>query len=445
MEFTLIPIDSVVSNTFVTRRDLKRIDELAESIKEHGVLAPLLVLQRDEQFEIIDGGRRFRAARLAGLTDLPAIVQSAEDQQAATLSVIANLQRDDLTPLDEAAAFEALQRLGLSQTEIAAEIVHGQSYVVHKLALRRHQAPVLALLERDLLSEAYLRQLARIEHITGSETPATFRLPIRGGHRSPSERKHGIAGYQHSISVPNLLVELAPVGVTRTFAASLFEMLTPDVHDYGKLIQTYVARHLERPLWVDAAAFFGAAALQDQWTSRRLEHELTAWKGRFVTMKRRPAAQDRRTTTPSQANEREDRLPSSTTPPLRSDMPQQASEPATPEGDWAVNADIVAENPGAIDRLVNAVDGTDDRDADGAIETVDGQTTPADPRLEPLERIAAELDRLSRVDPSDPFAGDLVEVAQRIGLIIERMRATERQTPRSDAQLSDADESSASA
>ncbi len=110
--------------------------QLADSIAANGILQPILVRQTGERFEIIAGERRFRGAKLAGLSEVPALVLEADDLKAARYALIENLQREDLNPYEEAVAYERLmQEFGLSQEEIAGQLGKSRSAVANALRL----------------------------------------------------------------------------------------------------------------------------------------------------------------------------------------------------------------------------------------------------------------------------------------------------------------------
>ena len=137
-----------------TRMDPAALQELADSIKAQGVMQPVLVRRadRDGRHEIIAGERRWRAAQLAGLSELPALVRDVPDQSAAALSLIENIQREDLGPLEEARGFKRLiDDFGLTHEQVAAAVGRSRSAVTNLLRLTQ-----LAPRVQDLLSEGSL-------------------------------------------------------------------------------------------------------------------------------------------------------------------------------------------------------------------------------------------------------------------------------------------------
>jgi ParB family chromosome partitioning protein len=134
--------------------------QLADSIAANGVLQPILVRQTGERYEIIAGERRFRGARLAGLTEIPALVMEADDLAAARFALIENLQREDLNPYEEAEAYDRLmQEFGLSQEEIAGQLGKSRSAVANALRLLDLPEEVVRMLVEGVMTAGHGRTL----------------------------------------------------------------------------------------------------------------------------------------------------------------------------------------------------------------------------------------------------------------------------------------------
>ena len=134
--------------------------ELAESIRAVGVLQPIIVRKTGERYEIIAGERRFRAARLAGLAEIPAIVRDWDEQKRLEAALIENLQRDDLNPMEEAAGFQSLiETYHMTQEEAAGRVGKSRSAVANALRLLNLTPAVRKLVEEDKLSAGHARAL----------------------------------------------------------------------------------------------------------------------------------------------------------------------------------------------------------------------------------------------------------------------------------------------
>ncbi|CCI84340.1 chromosome partitioning protein SpoOJ [Lactobacillus pasteurii DSM 23907 = CRBIP 24.76] len=133
-----LPLSQLVANPYQPRRQFSEesINELAQTLDKEGLLQPIVVRQKDDKYEIIAGERRFRAAQVLNWEKIPAIINNMSDDQAASLALIENLQREDLNPIDEANAYSNLMKLNnLTQSELAKNVGKSQSYVANKLRL----------------------------------------------------------------------------------------------------------------------------------------------------------------------------------------------------------------------------------------------------------------------------------------------------------------------
>ena len=160
-----ISIDSLLPNPQQPRQNFKRIDELVASIGEVGVLEPLLVRQGPQGFQIISGERRYRAAIEAGLDELPCMVLDADDAQVLAIALIENLQRQDLSPFEEAAALLALvSRFDYTHEEVAQKIGKARTSVTEALSIADLPEDFKAKLEgAGVYSKSILLEVARRE------------------------------------------------------------------------------------------------------------------------------------------------------------------------------------------------------------------------------------------------------------------------------------------
>ena len=144
--------------------DKEQISELADSIKKYGVLQPLLVQKKGTRYEVIAGERRWRAAREAGLKEIPVVVKEYSKQQAMEISLIENVQRADLNPVEEAQAYQQLmQEFDLTQEEIAERVSKNRSTITNSLRLLKLDRRVLEMLVQNQITGGHARTLLGLE------------------------------------------------------------------------------------------------------------------------------------------------------------------------------------------------------------------------------------------------------------------------------------------
>jgi ParB family transcriptional regulator, chromosome partitioning protein len=159
---TELPIAAISRNPFQPRRliDQQALADLALSIAEHGVLQPVLVTPTAEGYQLVAGERRLRAAEMAGLEHIPALVRSISDNQQLSLALVENLQRADLNPLDEARAMrQLLDEFGLTQEDVARRLGRSRSAIANTIRLLDAAPAVREALEQGLTSEGHARAL----------------------------------------------------------------------------------------------------------------------------------------------------------------------------------------------------------------------------------------------------------------------------------------------
>lgn len=157
-----LPLTELVANQFQPRTvfDGDRIEELAVTIEEHGLLQPIVVRKQGTGYEIIAGERRYRAVRSLGWETIPAIVKEMTDETTASLALIENLQREDLTPIEEAEAYERLLALqDITQEVLARKLGRSQSTIANKLRLLRLPTDVREALKQRAITERHARAL----------------------------------------------------------------------------------------------------------------------------------------------------------------------------------------------------------------------------------------------------------------------------------------------
>ncbi len=155
----------IKTSKFQPRRHFSQgaIDELAESIKQHGILSPLLVCRTSDGYELIAGERRLRAAISLGLSEVPCIISERSDKECAEIAIIENIQREQLSFFEEAEGYLRLcEDFGLSQTDIAKRVCKKQSTVSNKLRLLKLPVTARAIITAAGLTERHARELLRI-------------------------------------------------------------------------------------------------------------------------------------------------------------------------------------------------------------------------------------------------------------------------------------------
>ncbi len=162
-----ISLQDIMPNRFQPREifDEEALDELSKSIKEHGVIQPIIVRKIGDKYEIIAGERRFRASQLAGKTTIPALVRNIDDKEAAKIALLENLQRKDLTPIEEAKTYQTILKLdNLTQEELAASLGKSQSAIANKIRLLNLDEEVQTALLNQKISERHARSLLNVEN-----------------------------------------------------------------------------------------------------------------------------------------------------------------------------------------------------------------------------------------------------------------------------------------
>jgi len=161
-----LPIEAVERSKEQPRKrfDERQLEELAASIREHGVVEPILVRRHGERYRIVAGERRWRAAQRAGLKDIPALLREAGDREAFELALVENLQRTDLNAIEEAEAYEfLLKEHGLTQEEVAGRVGKERSTVANGLRLLKLPAEVRDMVRDGRLEMGHARALLALE------------------------------------------------------------------------------------------------------------------------------------------------------------------------------------------------------------------------------------------------------------------------------------------
>ena len=163
---TMINTSLIIPNKYQPRKifDEKALNTLAESIKTYGIINPILVRKKDDKYEIIAGERRFRAAKQLGLTEIPVIIKSTDEQQTAELALIENLERQGLSPIEEAKSYEEIMRIGnQTQASLATKLGKSQSSIANKIRLLSLPQEIQDALANKKISERHARSLLSVD------------------------------------------------------------------------------------------------------------------------------------------------------------------------------------------------------------------------------------------------------------------------------------------
>ena len=161
-----VKISSIIANEKQPRKNFneEELSQLTESVKQYGVLQPLLVKKEGEKYRIIAGERRYRAAKEAGLKEIPVVIRDYTSQQAAEVSIIENVQRADLNPMEEAMAYQMLiDDYGLKQEEIAGKVSKNRTTITNALRLLKLSEKVRLMVAQGSLSAGHARTLVPVE------------------------------------------------------------------------------------------------------------------------------------------------------------------------------------------------------------------------------------------------------------------------------------------
>ncbi len=160
-----VPIEDIIPNRFQPRLsfDDASLADLASSIKQHGIIQPLVLRRKNDKYEIIAGERRFKAAKMAGLVSVPAVISNLDDNASAEVAIVENIQRKDLTAIEEARSYQALLDKGyMTQDELARKMGLSQSAISNKLRLLTLDEAVQEAILAEKISERHARTLLKV-------------------------------------------------------------------------------------------------------------------------------------------------------------------------------------------------------------------------------------------------------------------------------------------
>ena len=227
---TLVKITKVEPNREQPRKnfDEDALQELADSIKQFGLLQPILVQDRKDYYEIIAGERRWRAAKLAGLKEVPVIIRNYTEQEIVEISLIENIQREDLNPIEEAQAYKRLlTEFHLKQDEIAERVSKSRTAVTNSMRLLKLDARVQQMMVDEMISAGHARAILAIDDSEKQYTTAMKvfdeKLSVRETEKlvktvlTPQKRKDKVANPAEDAIYESLEERMKGITGTRVF------------------------------------------------------------------------------------------------------------------------------------------------------------------------------------------------------------------------------------
>lgn len=244
-----IPIEEIRPNPYQPRKefDKKALEELSESIKTHGIFTPLLVRKSVSGYDLITGERRLRAAKMAGLKTVPAIQVEFTEEQMMEIAILENVQREDLNPIEEAAAYESLiQKLGYTQEKLAERVGKSREYcanimrllklpedvqsmVVNKELTMSHVRPLLSLNDEEEIYEA--AEKIKKNKMSVREVEAYVR-DVNGGGQKKQQKK------EKDPMIRDLEIQLSEkLGTQVVFSKKSFTISYHDTDDLNRILE----------------------------------------------------------------------------------------------------------------------------------------------------------------------------------------------------------------
>lgn len=216
-EIIEVSLDDIIPNRFQPRLsfDEQGLNELAESIRQHGIIQPLVLRKIGDKYEIIAGERRYKASYIAGLTKVPAVIIDLNDNESAEVAIVENIQRKDLSPIEEAKSYKKLLDRGyLTQDQLASRMGKNQSTVSNKLRLLNLDEKVQDALLNNKISERHARNLLKLDNKEEQKEVLDKIIEKRLNVRDTEDLiNRKLNGEEEFINIPNL----SNTGIEETF------------------------------------------------------------------------------------------------------------------------------------------------------------------------------------------------------------------------------------
>lgn len=227
-EIIEVSLDDIIPNRFQPRLsfDEQGLNELAESIRQHGIIQPLVLRKIGDKYEIIAGERRYKASYIAGLTKVPAVIIDLNDNESAEVAIVENIQRKDLSPIEEAKSYKKLLDRGyLTQDQLASRMGKNQSTVSNKLRLLNLDEKVQDALLNNKISERHARSLLKLDNKEEQKKVLDEIIEKRLNVRDTEDLiNRKLNGEEEFINIPNL----SNTGIEETFDSNNIPSISND-------------------------------------------------------------------------------------------------------------------------------------------------------------------------------------------------------------------------
>ena len=234
-EIIEVSLDDIIPNRFQPRLsfDEQGLNELAESIRQHGIIQPLVLRKIGDKYEIIAGERRYKASYIAGLTKVPAVIIDLNDNESAEVAIVENIQRKDLSPIEEAKSYKKLLDRGyLTQDQLASRMGKNQSTVSNKLRLLNLDEKVQDALLNNKISERHARSLLKLDNKEEQKEVLDEIIEKRLNVRDTEDLiNRKLNGEEEFINIPNL----SNTGIEETFDSNNISNISNDYKNEEKI------------------------------------------------------------------------------------------------------------------------------------------------------------------------------------------------------------------